>query len=186
MKKGRNNKLAGQIGEYLVCAELGRRGYVATSFTGNVPKFDLIVANDELRTIPIQVKCSRSNNWPTKANQWIDIEISDKEKQQIDHGNKTISNPDLIYVCVALVEPDTKEQDRFFILRKKDIQKICAQNYRNYMDSKNWRRPKNYKSFDNRYSIEDLLEYENKWQLIENEINHNKSISDEAKNREAE
>ena len=33
MKKGLNNKLAGQIGEYLVCAELGKRGYIATSFT---------------------------------------------------------------------------------------------------------------------------------------------------------
>ncbi len=48
MMKGLSNKLAGQIGEFLVCAELGKRGIIATSFTGNVPEFDLIVA--ETRT----------------------------------------------------------------------------------------------------------------------------------------
>ena len=130
MKKGRNNRLAGQIGECLVCAELGRRGYVATSFTGNVPEFDLIVTNDELKTIPIQVKCTRSDNWLSKANLWIDIEICEKEKRQIDHGDILVSNPDLIFVCVAIVAPDANENDRFFILKKKDLQNICSRNYR--------------------------------------------------------
>lgn len=37
--RGLRNKLAGQVGEYLVCAEFGRRGLIATSFTGNVPDF---------------------------------------------------------------------------------------------------------------------------------------------------
>ena len=37
MGKGRHNKLVGQTGEYLVAAELSRRGYIATTFTGNVP-----------------------------------------------------------------------------------------------------------------------------------------------------
>ena len=83
MKKGRSNKLAGQIGEYLVCAELGRRGYIATSFTGNVPEFDLIVANDELKTVPIQVKTSRGDNWPTTASLWIDIESMMKKESRL-------------------------------------------------------------------------------------------------------
>ena len=122
MKRGRNNKLAGQIGEFLVCAELGKRGYIATSFTGNIPEFDLIVASDELKTVPVQVKTSRGDNWPTRADLWIDIEIDDENKKQIDNGNANISYPDLIYICVALADPDTKERDRFFILRKKDTQ----------------------------------------------------------------
>lgn len=170
MKKGLNNKLAGQIGEYLVCAELGRRGYIATSFTGNVPEFDLIVANDELKTIPVQVKTSRSNNWPSRANQWIDIEIDEKNKKQIDHGDKEISNPDLIYVYVALAKPDKGEKDQFFILKKKDVQTIFTNGYRRWMNTKDWHRPKNYKSLDNRCSIEDLLKYRNNWQLIEEEL----------------
>ncbi len=173
MSCGRRNKLTGQIGEYLVCAELGKRGYIATSFTGNVPEFDLIVANDELKTIPIQVKTSRGDNWPTKANKWINIEIDDKGKMQIDNGNQAISNPGLIYVCVALAKPDTEEHDRFFILKKKDLQLICARSYRNFMDKINWKRPKNYKSLDNRYNVDDLNEFEDNWSLIERKLFNN-------------
>ncbi len=88
MKKGLKNKLTGQIGEFLVCTELGKRGYIATSFTGNVPEFDLIVANSNLDTIPIQVKSSRGTSWPTRGNLWIDIEIDETNKKQIDHGNQ--------------------------------------------------------------------------------------------------
>ncbi len=167
MKKGLHNKLAGQIGEYLVCAELGRRGYIATSFTGNVPEFDLIVANDKLKTIPIQVKASRSNNWPSRANLWIDIEIDENNKKQIDHGDIAISNPDLIYVYVALAAPDKEEKDRFFILKKKDVQTIFSNGYRRWMNPINWQRPKNYKSLDNRCSVDDLLKYESNWLLIQ-------------------
>ncbi|WP_151891987.1 MULTISPECIES: hypothetical protein [unclassified Halomonas] len=46
MTKGRSNKLVGATGEYLVAAELSRRELIATTFTGNVPHYD-IVASDE-------------------------------------------------------------------------------------------------------------------------------------------
>lgn len=46
MELGRSNKLVGQTGEYLVAAELFRRGLIATTFTGHVPHYD-IVASDE-------------------------------------------------------------------------------------------------------------------------------------------
>jgi hypothetical protein len=171
MAKGLNNKLAGQIGEYSVCAELGKRGYIATSFTGNVPEFDLIVVNDKLDTIPIQVKTSRGHKWPTRGNFWIDIEIDEAKKKQIDHGDKIVSNPDLIYVCVALSGPDSKEKDRYFVLKKKELQIVCAANYRAWMLKHNWKRPRNYKSLDNRYEISNLLEFENNWKLIEYALN---------------
>jgi hypothetical protein len=54
MSTGRLNKLAGQIGEYLVCAELGRRGLIATPFAGNVPTFDVLATDESCRTVPIQ------------------------------------------------------------------------------------------------------------------------------------
>lgn len=170
MKKGLSNKLAGQIGEYLVCAELGKRGYIATSFTGNVPDFDLIVANNSLKTIPIQVKTSRSLSWPSRADSWINIEINDKQKRQIDKGNIEITNPNLIYICVALTEPEEKKRDRFFILTKSNIQIICASNYREWMNGINWQRPRNYKSLDNRYYLENLIPFEDNWELIEKQL----------------
>ena len=56
MRSGRSNKLVGQIGEFLVFAELGRRGYVATPFSGNVPDFDIIAVDARGQSLPIQVK----------------------------------------------------------------------------------------------------------------------------------
>lgn len=164
--KGLRNRLAGQVGEYLVCAELGRRGLIATSFTGNVPEFDLIVADSSLSTIPIQVKTSRSDNWPTNAGLWIDIEVDDENKKQIDRGDREISNPDLIYVCVQLATAESGERDRFFILLKRELQTICARNYRTWISQYDWKRPRNYKSLDNRYTVTDLEPFENNWQLI--------------------
>jgi len=170
MATGLSNKLTGQIGEFLACAELGKRGYIATSFTGNVPEFDLIITNEKLKTIPIQIKTSRSDNWPTKADLWIDITIDDDRKIQIDNGDRKIDNPNLIYICIALDSDLENRKDRFFILVKKDLQIICANNYRYWMNSCNWKRPRNYKSLDNRYCINDLINYENNWALIEKYI----------------
>lgn len=170
MLKGLSNKLAGQIGEFLVCAELGRRGLIATSFTGNVPEFDLIVADEALNTVPIQVKTSRSGNWPTRADLWIDILINDEEKAQIDRGDAEISNPELIYVCVSLAEVDSTDKDRFFVLCKSELQSICSTNYRQWMAGINWRRPRNYKSLDNRYYLENLLPFENNWKLVSQQL----------------
>ena len=170
MSTGRKNKLTGQIGEYIVCAELAKRDYITTSFTGNVPEIDIIIVTEELKVLPVQVKTSRSHSWPTSANLWINIEIDEKEQKQIDNGDKTISNPDLIYICVLLVKPDSDKNDKFFILKKSDIQSICVKNYRNWMNKHNWKRPRNYKSLDNRYYLEDLIPFENNWKLIETEI----------------
>jgi hypothetical protein len=63
MSCGHLNKLARQIGEYLVCAELGRRDLIATPFAGNVPTFDVLETDDFCRTVPIQMKATRSDNW---------------------------------------------------------------------------------------------------------------------------
>ena len=46
MKTGRSKYLTKQAGEYLVAAELSRRGYIATTFTGNVPDYDIIAVDD--------------------------------------------------------------------------------------------------------------------------------------------
>jgi len=173
MQKGRKNRLTGQAGEYLVCAELARRGFIATSFTGNVPEFDLIIADDKLKTIPIQVKTSSGNKWPTKASLWINIEFDEDTNAQIDKGNADISNPSLVYVCVVLSKPGDEKRDRFFVLRKEDLQVICANNYRNWMDGLQWKRPKNPRSLDNRYEVKDLERFEDNWGLIEGKLASN-------------
>ena len=172
---GRSNKLTCQIGEFLVSAELGKRGLIATPFAGNVPKFDIIVADEHCRTLPIQVKTSNSNNWNSSADQWMDIELDDKEKKQIFKGELKIDDPDLIYVCVT-IDNTLKSKDRFFILKRKDVQDVCVKSYRKWMDKNNWKRPRNYKSLDNRYCIQDIEQHENNWDLIVQELNKKQKI----------
>ncbi len=47
MASGRNTQLTRQIGEYLAAAELGRRNWVATTFTGSLPGFDILAIDDQ-------------------------------------------------------------------------------------------------------------------------------------------
>ena len=175
MTRGLNNKLAGQIGEYLVCAELGRHGLIATSFTGNVPEYDLIVCDDALNTVPIQVKTSRGDSWPSSADLWLNIEIDDNEKKQINLGAKEISHPDLIYVCVSLGAD--RKSDRFFICTKANIRDACVSTYTTWMDQKDWKRPRNYKSFDNRYSVNELCVFEDNWSLVSDRLNKQSQLN---------
>ena len=63
MAKGRSNKFVGQTNEYLVAAELSRRGLIATTFTGNVPPYDIIASDESGRHVSVQVKASRGTSW---------------------------------------------------------------------------------------------------------------------------
>lgn len=166
MSKGRSNKLAGQIGEYLVCAELGRRGLIATPFSGNVPTFDILATDEMCRTVPIQVKASRSDNWPSDARLWMKIVVDGETKVQNYLGPIQIPNPELIYVCVSIAPPDSG-RDRFFSLTKTDLQTVCINVYSRWMSKRDWKRPCTPDSYDCRYNIAYLQEFENNWQLIE-------------------
>ncbi len=69
-----NNQLAGQIGESLVVAELGRRGIVATAFAGNVPDIDLLAYRNG-HTIALQVKSVRTGSVSFDAKRFMTIEF---------------------------------------------------------------------------------------------------------------
>jgi hypothetical protein len=71
--------LTRQIGEYLVAAKLGRMGYVATPFAGNVPTFDLLIADPRGYAVPVQVKAIRGGSWQHRADAFLEIEIINGE-----------------------------------------------------------------------------------------------------------
>ena len=169
MSSGRNNKLTGQIGEYLVCAELGKRNLIATPFAGNVPAFDVLAADELCRTVPIQVKTTRGDNWPTDARTWMNIQFDAKTKTQNNLGRVKIKNPDLIYVFVAIA-PDEKSKDRFFILTKSQLQNVCIKGYSEWMDERDWKRPRSPESYDCRFEISEVKEYEDNWKLISDRL----------------
>jgi hypothetical protein len=165
MSSGRSNKLTAQIGEYLVCAELGKHNLIATPFAGNVPAFDVLATDEFCHTVPIQVNTTRSEKWPADARHWINIQYDESTKIQTNLGRQEITNPNLIYVFVAIALDD-KSKDRFFILKKLQLQEIVLKQYCDYMDKHGWKRPRNPESYDCRFSIPEVQDYENNWKLI--------------------
>ena len=55
MATGRHTQLTRQVGEHLVAAKLGRLGFVAAPFAGNVPLFDLLAADVRGYSVPIEL-----------------------------------------------------------------------------------------------------------------------------------
>ena len=149
-----------------MCAELGRRGLIATPFAGNVPAFDVLAADELCRTVPIQVKASQGDSWPADARLWMKIEFDASTKRQNFIRPLEITNPDLIYVCVSLAPAHSVQGDRFFVLTKSELQKVCIENYSEWMDKRDWIRPRNPESYDARYRIPNLLPFENRWDII--------------------
>ena len=56
--------------------------------------------------------------------------------------------------------------DRFFILTQKQLQAVAIKQYSAWMDGIGWKRPRNPESYDCRYWIQGIEEYENNWKLI--------------------
>ena len=166
MTTGRQNKLTGQVAEHLVCAELGRRGLISTPFAGNVPTFDIIAVDAYCRVVPIQVKATRSDNWPTDARDWMTIDFDPITGVQHYLGPRQLADADLVYVCVALRGPDDHDRDDFFILTKADVQTASIASYSTWMDKHDWRRPKNPGSFDGRFAVSGIQKFKDNWELI--------------------
>ncbi len=164
MASGRKNQLTKQIGEYLVAAELCRRGLIATTFTGNVPDFDIIATNECFETIPIQVKTIRDGSWQFDARKFIDIAIDNEIQRVID--KTSLSNPDLICVFVRLIN---QGDDEFYIFRLKDLQKIIFEGYSHNLTRIKGVRPKNPNSTHTALNPSDLKIFKNNWDLITNQ-----------------
>jgi len=63
MTRASSNNLVGAAGEYYVCAELCRLGFLALMTPKNNPLFDVVVTNEEgTRSVSIQVKTRSVNN----------------------------------------------------------------------------------------------------------------------------
>ena len=177
MATGRQNKLTGQVAEHLVCAELGRRGFIATPFAGNVPTFDVVAVDEACRAVPIQVKATRGDNWPTDARNWMRLDLDLASGIQRYGGPRQLDDADLIYVCVVLRVPSDVRRDRFFILTKANVQAACVKSYTAWMEPKGWRRPRNPASFDCRYAVGHIEQFENNWDLITHRLTPAEPVS---------
>lgn len=161
--KQRAKQLIAQWGEHLACTELNRRGFFSTPFAGNLPEIDILCCDENLRTIPIQVKAFRGNSFPSTADKYMDVEF-DKENRQIVKPKKDIPNPDLIYLLIKL--GGEYGQDEFYLLRKKDLFVVQYNYYRDWLKKYDNLRPNKPRSLHCSVMLKYLKKYKDNWDVL--------------------
>lgn len=166
MTKGRNNKLVGATGEYLVAAELSRRGLIATTFAGNVPHYDIIASDESGRHVSVQVKASRSPSWQF-GNISLYCDITFDGKKQIVGARRPCPVRRLIMVFVRI---DEDGHDHFYILPWDRFRNILVAHHEAYLAKHNNTRPKKWDSLHSAIAEKDLELFRDKWENIEKNL----------------
>jgi hypothetical protein len=168
MASGRNTKLTGAIGEYLVSAELCRRGLLATPFSGNVPHYDIIASDERGGHLVIQVKAINGGNWQFDASKFVDIEM-DGDRQILGKRAEE-PYPKLFCVFVALGKSHT--EDRFFVFSWRELAETIVSHHEKYLEKHGGVRPRAPKSTHCSISLSQLESFENRWEIILKAISH--------------
>ena len=163
MATGRQNKLIGQTGEYLVASELSRRGLIATTFTGNVPHYDIVASTDKGKHLSVQVKTISGSNWQfAKVDQFVEI----KFKKKVQIVGKCIPSPveNLVFVFVKL---ESYGSDKFYICTWSELASVISRQYSEYLEKHNGVRPRKWNSLHVAITVSHISHFENRWELIE-------------------
>lgn len=163
---GRNNKLVGATGEYLVAAELSRRGLISTTFTGNVPHYDIIASDEHGRHVSVQVKASRGPSWQF-ANISLYCDITFEGENQIVGAKRPSPVRRLIMVFVRI---DDEGKDQFYILPWVRFRNILVAHHEAYLAKHNGIRPKKWSSLHCAVPESALEPYRDKWDAVEKNL----------------
>lgn len=158
----RAKQLIAQWGEHLACSELNRRGFFATPFAGNIPEIDILCCDENLKTIPIQVKALTTDHLPGIATRYMDV-VFDGERQ-IVKPKKRIANPGLIYLFIKIGREYGK--DEFYLIRKKELFKIVYHDYKKWLEGHNNLRPRKPQSLHCSIWLKHLTRYKDNWQIL--------------------
>lgn len=166
MATGRSNKLVGQTGEYLVAAELSRRELIATTFTGNVPHYDIIASDETGRHVSVQVKAGRRASWQF-GNITEFCEVTFDDKRQIVEGPKSCPVRGLVVVFIKIEEDGN---DRFYILTWRRLRDLLIKGHKAFLQRHDGVRPRRWDSLHAAISEKILLPYLDKWETIEKNL----------------
>ena len=108
------------------------------------------------------MKALRKGNLSVRADQYLDIEF-DGDRQVIK-GKKDIDR-NLIFAIIKI--GDELGSDKFYICKQGFIQDTILRHHKGFLDRNNGVRPKNPSSMHCAYFEEDLSEFGDRWDLIE-------------------
>ena len=166
MATGRGNKLVGQTGEYLVAAELSRRGLIATTFTGNVPYYDIIASDETGRHVSVQVKASTGTSWMLgNIENYCDIAFDGK--RQVIGKVRPCPIRRLVMVFVKI---DSKGADRFYILPWIEFRHIAIAHHKAFLSLHGGIRPKKWDSLHCAVAEHELVPHRDKWEVVERSL----------------
>jgi len=164
MATGRSNYLTKQTGEYIVAAELSRRGFIATTFTGNVPSYDIVAVDDQGGHALVQVKAIAADTWQLNVGQFADVAFVGRK--QVIRGQLDDPFPDLVCVMVKIAPPDSGRADRFFVLPWRELGRIVIAGHFSFLAKHGGVRPRSPKSLHTAVSPEALADWEGQWQVL--------------------
>ena len=170
MVTGRQKQLIKQVGEYLVAAELCRRELIATSFTGNVPIFDILAITSEDKMKTIQVKATTTNGgWNLDAVDFLDFEPLTDSSQYIK-GIRNLSNNNTIFCFVKLGSfgkgKTYSDGDEFYLLPIDKLQRIIEEKYSSFLTKVNHIRPNKHDSHHTKIKKDDIASFKDNWDCV--------------------
>ena len=129
----------GNVGLFLVCAELSKRNLIAMPTSRNTKGYDVIVLNPETnRSIGIQVKCSDRREFPVFSSYWKNY------KEKIDE--KVISP--FVFADISDIN-----NPAYYVLTKDEVKSL--------MEEKNKKKPELWA-----LKLSDVEKYKNNWNSI--------------------
>ena len=144
MATGRQVQLTKQVGEYLVAAELSRRGLLTATFAGNVPDDDIVATGSRGQTALVQVKAIAGPSWQFDILTFTDV----RYKAGAQTMGQPTTPPAGALICVFVrLNKDGYGADRFYVLRWPELQRVLINGYRSYLERHGGRRPKRADSF---------------------------------------
>lgn len=155
MATGLSTKLTGQIGEHLVTAELGRKGIIATPFSGNVPEID-ILAYANGKTGHIQVKAINKDSWQFDVRTFLEVVLVGKT-QRVKGINPKLKRDVL---CIFIAVGEELGSDEFYIFKQGWLQDFFKERY------KGRKPPSNVNSFHCAIWKRDLQKHLGKWHCV--------------------
>ena len=152
----------GNLGMFLVCAELSKRNLIAMPTSRNTKGYDIVVLNPETNTAAaIQVKCTDRKDFPILSSHWRDYE----EK---------------IVADFVLVDISDSDKAKYFIVSDKDLKGILRSSIKKYASdygkkhNQSWERMLDSEKTERRkpnlwaIKLSDIEAYEGKWGTITN------------------
>jgi len=135
-------------------------GFMATTFAGSVPYFDIVATTEDHRAFHVQVKTIRNGDWQPGAGPYLDIDKRAGRQRLL--GIKKL--PKTVCVFVRLKKLG---EDEFYIFWMRDLQRILYRKYRALIARTGGVRRRNPKSTHETIKVKDIAKYKGNWKLLE-------------------